>query len=62
MQLFLLKKNRIELIELTGKDAIINFQKQTIFNVISMFIDKIIYIFETGDIESYIPVRLIYEL
>lgn len=56
------KKNRIELIELTGKDAIINFQKQTIFNVISMFIDKIIYIFETGDIESYIPVRLIYEL
>lgn len=56
------KNNRIELIQLTGKDAIINFQRQTIFNVISMFIDKIIYIFETGDIESYSPVRLIYEL
>ena len=56
------RKHRIELISLTTKDSNFNGEKQSIFNVISMFIDKIIYCFETGDMNGYKPVRLIYEL
>lgn len=56
------KKNRIELISLTGNDVMFNNKRQSIFNVISMFVDKLIYIFETGDVESYLPVSLVYEL
>ncbi len=56
------KENRLGLIKQTSKDVYINGTKQTLLNAIEMFVEKIMYCFETGDIESYLPIRLIYGL
>ncbi len=56
------KNNRIDLINQTTKDVYIKGNKQTLFNAIGIFIDKMLYFFETGDLNAYEQVRLIYEL
>ena len=56
------KDNRLGLIKQTSCDVYINGTKQTLFNAIEMFIEKILYCFETGDVDGYLPIRLIYEL
>ena len=58
--LFLTKQNRIELIRCTTKDCLIKNQRQSVFNTIEIYIEKIINVFETGDLSGYETVRLIY--
>ena len=56
------KENRMSLIKQTSKDVYINGTKQTLFNAIEMYLEKIMNCFETGDIEQFSPIKLIYEL
>ena len=56
------KDNRLGLIKQTSKDVYINGTKQTLFNAIEIFLEKIMNCFETGDIEQFSPIKLIYEL
>ena len=58
--LFLTKQNRIELIRCTTKDCLIKNQRQSLFNTIEIYIEKILNVFETGDLSGYETVRLIY--
>lgn len=58
--MFLTKQNRIELIRCTTKDCLIKNQRQSVFNTIEIYIEKIINVFETGDLSGYETVRLIY--
>lgn len=54
------RDHRLELIKLTTQDVIIQGSKQTLLNAISIFIDKIIATFETGDISNFEEIHLIY--
>ena len=56
------KENRLELIAQTAKDAYICKQRQSIFNVIKIYVEKIIDCFEKNDPNLFEPVSLIYEL
>lgn len=56
------KENRLDLIKQTLKNVIIEHKQQSLFNAISIFVDKIINFFDTGDLDSYEKVTLIYEL
>lgn len=56
------KENRLGLIKQTTCDVFINGTRQTLFNAIEIFIEKIMNCFESGEIDSYLPIRLIYEL
>ena len=47
------REDRINLINRTTKDVYIQGKRQSLFNAISIFIDKLLYFFETGDIEAY---------
>jgi hypothetical protein len=40
----------------------INNTKQSVFNAISIFVDGIIQVFETGDVSKFMEVKLLYEL
>lgn len=63
MESIILKKvDRLGLIEVTTKDAIINMKRHTIFNVIEIYIEKIISCFEKNDSSDFESVRLIYGL
>lgn len=56
------KENRLDLIRKTTGTAIINGSKQTIFNTISIYVERIIEAFEKNDETLYQSVRLIHEL
>ena len=58
----LTRQNRLDIIKITGNDAYIKSKRQTIFNTISIYIDSIIKVFETNDINYYEEVHLIHEL
>lgn len=53
------REHRIELINLTTKDVYINESRQSIFNAISIYVDSIINVFETGNINKFLNVSLI---
>lgn len=54
------KEHRLELIKLTTLEVMIQGKKQTLLNAISIFVDRIIDIFETGDFSKFEEVHLIY--
>lgn len=56
------REHRLGLIKTTGNDAYIKGKRQSIFNTMSIFIDSIIEAFETGNIDAFSDVNLIYEL
>lgn len=56
------RENRLELIACTSKDAYICGKKQSLFNVIKIYLEKIIECFEENNPDKYEPVRLVYEL
>lgn len=56
------KEHRLELIKLSIKDVFIKGVKQTLLNSISIFIDRILDVFETGDVSKYENLHLIYGL
>ncbi|MDD7629994.1 MAG: type II CRISPR-associated endonuclease Cas1 [bacterium] len=56
------KNDRMGLIKQTSCDVYINGTRQTLFNAIEIFVEKIMWFFETGDVDAYLPIRLIYEL
>ena len=60
--IILSKDNRLGLIKQTTNDVFINGTKQTLFNAIEIFIEKIMYCFETSDLEAFASIKLIYEL
>lgn len=56
------KENRLGLVKQTSCDVYINGTKQTLFNAIEIYVERIMFCFESGDIDAYLPIRLIYEL
>lgn len=56
------KENRMELIACTAKDAYICGKRQSLFNVIRIYLEKILECFEENNPEKYESVRLIHEL
>ncbi len=54
------KDHRIDLIKLTTSDVIIQRNKQTLLNSLNIFLNKIMDVFETGDIAKFEEVHLLY--
>lgn len=56
------RENRLELIACTAKDAYICGKKQSLFNVIKIYLEKIIECFEENNPDKFESVSLVYEL
>lgn len=56
------KNDRIGLIKQTSTNVYISETKQTLFNGIEIFVEKIMNCFENNDVNFYLPIKLIYEL
>lgn len=56
------KEHRLQIISQTTKEVYIEGKRQTIFNAIRIYLEKIIECFETNDPEKYLSIRLIHEL
>ncbi len=54
------KEHRLDLIKLSTTDVLIKGTRQTLLNAISIYIDRILDVFETGDISKYEEIHLIY--
>lgn len=60
--IFFSRNNRLEIIEQTTKDVYVDGKRQSIFNGIRIFVEQIMECFETGDVDAYKSIKLIYEL